>query len=115
MKCLTDGLQKIMLGSNMPNRDPLFAIVDQRKHAVIGSDKSMPVRSQKHRPPRRSDPRIDNYHVYGFRRVVRIGLRNSQRAIQNVERLHGMADVNDLGLRSNSKNHALHTANKMIV
>src|SRR5208282_3426979 len=35
------GLQEIMLGGDMAHGDSLFAVVDQRKHAVVGSDKQM--------------------------------------------------------------------------
>src|SRR6202040_542875 len=34
---VTAGLQEIMVGGNVADGDSLFAIVDQRKHAIIGS------------------------------------------------------------------------------
>ena len=115
MKCLAHRLQKIMLRRYMPDGYALFAIVDQRQHAVIGSNKAMPVRRKNNRTPRRPYAGIDNHHMNRFRREVRVSLRDSQRAIQNVERLHCVADVNNLRLGSDPQNHSFHGANEMFV
>src|ERR1019366_3402337 len=48
-------------------------------------------------------------------REIGVGLRNGQRAIQNVERLHRMADVDDLRLGGNLQYDPLHGADEMIV
>src|ERR1700674_3462300 len=46
---------------------------------------------------------------------VGVSLRNGQRAIQNIERLHRMADVDDLRLGSDPQDDPLHGADEMIV
>jgi hypothetical protein len=49
------------------------------------------------------------------RRKVGIGLRESQGAIQDVEGLHGVANVHDFGIGNDVENHAFHCAHKVIV
>ncbi len=109
------GLQKIMLGGDVADRKPLFAVVDQRKHAVVGSHKHVALAAQDYRPPRRPHAWIDDHHVHGAGREVGVGLRNGQRAIQNVERLHRVADVDDLRLGRNLQDDPLHGTDEMIV
>src|ERR1700675_5085118 len=115
VKGIAAGLQKIMLGGNVADRKPLFAVIDQGKHAVIGSHKQVALASQNHRPPRRPNSWIDDYHVHGAGRKVGVSLRNGQRAVQNIERLHRMAYVDDLRLGSDSQDDPFHGADEMIV
>jgi hypothetical protein len=42
-------------------------------------------------------------------------LRNGERAIEHIEGLHRMADIDNLRLRHNIQDDALHDAHKMIV
>src|SRR5581483_2681922 len=37
MESIADGLQEIMIGSDVAHAEPLFPIVDQREHAVVGT------------------------------------------------------------------------------
>src|SRR5260370_24896318 len=46
---------------------------------------------------------------------VRIRLRNSKRAIQHIEGLHSVADIDDLRIRHNIEDDALHRAHKVVV
>ena len=69
----------------------------------------------KDRPARRTDARIHNHDVYRPGGEVRIGLRNRERAIEHVESLHGVADIDDLRLRHDIQDDAFHCAYKMIV
>src|SRR6266700_4670948 len=48
-------------------------------------------------------------------RKIRIGLGERQCAIKNVECLHRMADIHDLGLRSDTENCPFNSAPKMVV
>ena len=75
----------------------------------------MALAGQNHGPPRRPNSWVDDHHVHRAGREVRVGLRNGQRAVQNVERLHRMADVDDLRLGSNLQDDPLHGADEMIV
>ena len=104
-----------MLGSDVADGEPLFAVVDQRKHSIVGSHEHVAVAGQNHGPPRRPNSWVDDHHVHGAGREVGVSLRNGQRAVQNVERLHRMADVDDLRLGSNLQDDPLHGADKMIV
>ena len=75
----------------------------------------MPVAGQNHGPSRRSHPRIDDHHVYRAGRKVRISLRNGQCAVEDVEGLHRVADVNDLRLGGDFQDDPLDGADEMIV
>src|SRR5208337_175387 len=52
---------------------------------------------------------------HGAGREVGVGLRDGQRAVQNIEGLDRVADVDDLRLGSDSENDAFHGADEMIV
>ena len=104
-----------MVGGDVADGEALFAIVDQRKHAIVGSYKQVTVAGQNDRAPRRSYSGIDDHHVHRAGREVGIGLRDGERAVQDVERLHGMADVDDLRVGRDLQDHALHGADEMIV
>src|SRR5581483_7320451 len=62
-----------------------------------------------------SHARVHNHHVHGSGWKVRVSLRQRERTIEHVERLHGMANVHDLGFRNDVQDHALHGADKMVV
>src|SRR5579863_2303475 len=67
------------------------------------------------RPPRASYARIHHNYVYRPGREVRIRLRNRERAIKHIESLHGIADVDDLRVRNNIQDDALHRPHKVVV
>src|SRR5208337_1571092 len=115
MEGIAAWLQKIMLGGDVADRTPLFSIVDQRQNAVVGSHKHVALAGQDDRPPRGAHAGIDDHHVHGAGREVRVGLRNGQRTIQNVEGLHSVADVDDLRLGGDFQDDPLHGADEMIV
>ena len=53
--------------------------------------------------------------MYGPGGEVGIGLRNSERAIENIEGLHRVADVDNLRIRHNVQDHAFHRTHKVVV
>src|SRR5579863_5391589 len=67
------------------------------------------------RPPRASYARIHHHYMHRPGREVRIRLRNRERAIEHIESLHGMADVDDLRIRNNIQDDALHRSHKVVV
>ncbi len=114
MKCLAHRLQEIVFARHVPHREPLLALVNQRKHAVVGRHEVMALAGHDQGPPRRPHARIDDHHVDGPAGKVRIRLRDGQRAVQHIKCLHGMADINNLGLGLDGENDALHGAHKVI-
>ena len=66
-------------------------------------------------PALRSDSGIDNHNMQRVRREVRGRLDDGERAIKYIKRIDRIADINDLCLRIDVEDHALHGADKMIV
>src|SRR4029077_2904270 len=102
-------------GSYMPYMNALLLRIHHRKHAVVRSDKVIPVARRNNRPPRRSYPRIDHHHVHGPSREVGIRLRDRNRAIEHIKGLHRVRDIDNRRFRHDIQNDALYSAHKMIV
>src|ERR1035438_3296145 len=115
MKRVAAWLQKIMFSGDVAHGDAFFAIVYQRKHPVVGSHKQMALTGENDGPPRGSDSGVDDHHVHSAGREVGIGLGNRERAIENVEGLHRVADIDQLRLGSDLEDYSFHRADKMIV
>ena len=67
------------------------------------------------RPPSGANSRIDDNHVHGPGREEGICLRDRNRAIEHIERLYRVRDVNNRRLRHDIQDDALHGAHKVIV
>src|SRR5579862_5316 len=115
MECIADRLQKIMLRSNVAHMHALFAGVNQGQYTVIGSNKVVFIAGGQNRPARRAHARIDHNHVHGPVGKVCVSLRDRQGAIQHIEGLYAMADVDDLRVRHYVENNALHRADEMVI
>src|ERR1022692_4337147 len=104
-----------MLGGNVPYVHAVLARVDQRKHTVVGRYEMVSVARSKYRPARGAHARIYHHYVHGSRGEIGISLRNCERSIQHVKRLHRMADIDNLRLRHDVQDHAFHDAYKMVI
>src|SRR5205085_6743058 len=92
MKCLADRLQEVVLGGEVAHAEALFALVDEREHAIIGRQKNMAAGAEQDGAARRADAGIDDHEMNGLRRKVMIRLGDGKRASEHVERLHSIAD-----------------------
>src|SRR5436190_4120385 len=99
----------------MTNVQPLLSGIHEGEHTVIGRNKIVFVRTRQDGPPRTAHSRINHHEVDGASREIRISLGERQCAIENVESLHRMADIHDLGLGGDTKNCPFDSAYKMIV
>ena len=94
----------------MANGYCLFTFIDQRKHAIIRGQEEVFSRIGQDRPPRRAYARINHYDMQGIRRIVAIGLRQGQSAIQQIVGVHRIADIHDLRRGVDIVDYALHGA-----
>ena len=99
----------------MPHVNAFFLRIDHREHAVIGRDEVISVARSQNRPPRGAHARVHDHHVNRSVGEVGIRLRNRQRAVEHVEGLHGVRNIDDGGFRHDVENDSLHRAHKMIV
>src|SRR5713101_3613457 len=104
-----------MIGSYMTHAQAFFPGIHERQHAIVWRDKVLPLRTGQNWAASASHSWINHDQMDGAGRKVRISLGQSQRAVKNVESLHRMADIHDLGFRRDTQNRALDGANKMIV
>src|SRR5437899_8243811 len=96
MKSVAHGLKVVVFRSDVTNVQALLTSVDEREHAVVGSDKMMPFGGDYDRSPRRPYAGIDDHQVHGAIRKVGISLGDGQGTVQDIKYLHGMTDVHDL-------------------
>jgi hypothetical protein len=96
MKGLTDGLQEIMIRGDVPYRDALLALVNERQHSVIGRYEHVLCGGDEDGPPRRAHAGVDDDQVHSVGREILVGLRDGNGAIEDIERLNGIADVDNL-------------------
>src|SRR6202043_909720 len=87
----------------------------QGKHSIVRSNEMIFLARGQNRPPCRANAWVydDDMHCSGGK--IRIRLRNGKRPIQDIEGLDGMANIDNLRLRHNIQNDALHDAYKMVV
>ena len=113
MKCSAEGMQKITLAGDVAD----FCFLpgeDHRKHAVVGRDEILPGHFREQGPPRGADARVHHHDVNGLLWKITVGLRDGEGAIGDLERLNAVADVDHLRGRRDSKNDALHHADKVV-
>ena len=103
-----------MLGGHVPHMHSFFAPVNKRKHAIVRRHEVMALRAHDNRPPRRPHSRVHDHQMHRAGGEVRISLRDRQRAIQHIECLHGMGNINDFRVRVDLQYDALDGAHKMI-
>ena len=84
----------------MANVQAFFSCIHQGENTVIRGNKVMPLGSNQNWATRGSNARVDDHNVNGSGREVRVGLSYGQRAIEDIEGLHGMSDVHDFGFRN---------------
>src|SRR5438132_3993341 len=104
-----------MIGSYMTHAEAFFLGIHERQYAIVRRDKVLSLRTGQNWAASASHSWINHNQMDGPGRKVRIGLGQSQRPVENVESLHRMADIHDLGFRRDTQNRALKGANKMIV
>src|SRR5437660_1081964 len=104
-----------MFGSHMPHADALFLRIDHREHAIVGCHEMVAVAGSDNGTPRGAHAGIHNHQVYGRGREIGVGLRNRERSIEHVKRLHGVSDIDNVRVRHDVDNHAFDCAYKMIV
>ena len=115
MKRVAYGLQAVIIRGRMVNPKPFFAVVDKRKHAIVGSDKMILLGGCHNGRSHGAHSGIDDCHMRCASGKVGIGLGDGQRAIQNIKCLHGMADVHNLGIWNDVENDSLHRPHEVVV
>ena len=115
MKSVAHGLQKIMVGGDMADAQALFARIHERKHAVVRRDEIVFFGAGHDRATGAANAGIDYHQMDCACRKIRVSVRQGQRAVENIERLHGMADVDDFGIGRDVEDHSLNAADKMVV
>ena len=100
---------------NVSYRKPLGPLVHQRHYAVIGGDEYVLLCRDQQRPALAPHSRINDDQVNCIRREVRVCLCDGKRTVENVKRLNGVTNVDNLRGRINAQNHALHGAYKIVV
>src|SRR5260221_14138345 len=115
MKSIDQRLQKIVFGGDVADAQTSLARVHQREHAIVRSDETIDPGVGDDRPAGATHAGIYHNHVDGPLWIVGIGLRNGQCAIENVEGLYRMADVNDLRVGHDAEDDAFHCPDKVVV
>jgi len=113
VECAAHRFQEITLVGYMP--DPgLFVSEDDGEHAVVRRDKELAGHLGQNRSARGTDARIDHHDMDASFGEIAIGLRDAECAIGNLEGLHVVGDIDDLGSWLDAQDHALHGAGKVI-
>ena len=98
----------------MANLHALLASIDERQNAVVGSDEIMALTAGNDGAARGADAGVHDDEVNRAGREIGIRLGNGQGAIEDVESLHRVADVNDFGLGNDTQNDAFDGADEMV-
>jgi len=92
----------------------LFVSEDDGEHSVVRRDKELSSHLGQYWTARGTDARIDDHDMDGSFGEIAVGLRDAECPIGNLEGLHVVRDVHDLGERMNAQDHALHGAGEMV-
>ena len=93
----------------------LFFGIDHREHAIVRRHKVIAVTGSDNGTACSTHSRIDHDHVNRPRRKIGISLRYRERAIEHIERLNRVRNIDNRRFRHDVQNDALHGADKMIV
>ena len=104
-----------MLGADVADGNSLLAGVEHGEDSIVGGDEEMMLSDENDGAARRAYSGIDDDHVHGAGREVGIGLRDGQSAVEDVEGLDGVADVDDLGVGRNAEKDTFHRADEVVV
>ena len=103
-----------MLAGDVAHQNALLPVHDEREHAVIRRQKIMARGGDQQGAARGAHAGIHHDDVRRVRRIVAIGLRQSQGGIQHIEGIHRVAQVHHVGLQVDAKDDAAHGAHEVI-
>src|SRR5690348_568996 len=108
-------LPEEMLGGHLADFHALLALVNHREHAVVGRHKPVVFRLHENGAPFGAHAGIHYDDVDRARREDVIALGDAVGAVENIERIHLMVEVNNHGVGIDAEDHALHNAYEMVV